>query len=190
MAVRGDGRIEPGQKLGKAISARAWNRAQDAADIVLASHNAIVAGNPANTFQGTTIIKVRNQSGFFVPIHGVLQLSTPAISPVGGDLTGDEEEDTNAKEFQQNVLMNGVTPTANSGRFCVLLEPVQPNAIARAAVAGVFACRVKIPQAQTYSYAVTRANDRTQLLAASCGPVRLLWNETTAGDNKWAVAVL
>jgi hypothetical protein len=33
--TRKDGRIEPGQKLGTAISARAWNRAQDAADIVL-----------------------------------------------------------------------------------------------------------------------------------------------------------
>jgi hypothetical protein len=36
MGKRQDGRIEPGQKLSGAISARAWNRAQDAADIVLA----------------------------------------------------------------------------------------------------------------------------------------------------------
>jgi hypothetical protein len=35
MGKRQDGRIEPGQKLSGAISARAWNRAQDAADIVL-----------------------------------------------------------------------------------------------------------------------------------------------------------
>lgn len=33
--ARSDGRIEPGQRLSRAISARAWNRAQDAADIVL-----------------------------------------------------------------------------------------------------------------------------------------------------------
>ena len=32
---RPDGRIEKGQRLGSAISARAWNRAQDAADVVL-----------------------------------------------------------------------------------------------------------------------------------------------------------
>ena len=30
-----DGRIEKGQRIASAISARAWNRAQDAADIVL-----------------------------------------------------------------------------------------------------------------------------------------------------------
>jgi hypothetical protein len=35
MARRIDGRIEPGQKISTALSARAWNRAQDAADIVL-----------------------------------------------------------------------------------------------------------------------------------------------------------
>jgi len=35
MGRRQDGRIEPGQSLKSAISARAWNRAQDAADIVL-----------------------------------------------------------------------------------------------------------------------------------------------------------
>jgi cobalamin biosynthesis protein CobT len=35
MPRRPDGRIEQGQRLSTAISARAWNRAQDAADIVL-----------------------------------------------------------------------------------------------------------------------------------------------------------
>jgi hypothetical protein len=38
---RQDGRIEPGQKLSKAISARAWNRAQEAADIVLGRPQAL-----------------------------------------------------------------------------------------------------------------------------------------------------
>lgn len=42
---RTDGRIEPGQPLAGAISARAWNRAQDAADIVLGATPGI--GRPA-----------------------------------------------------------------------------------------------------------------------------------------------
>lgn len=41
--TRKDGRIEPGQRLGRSISARAWNRAQDAADIVLGERPAFVA---------------------------------------------------------------------------------------------------------------------------------------------------
>jgi hypothetical protein len=35
---RADGRLEPGQPLRGAISARAWNRAQDAADLVLGAN--------------------------------------------------------------------------------------------------------------------------------------------------------
>lgn len=42
---RYDGRIEPGQKINSAISARAWNRAQEAADIVLQS-NPSARGGP------------------------------------------------------------------------------------------------------------------------------------------------
>lgn len=40
-----DGRIEKGQRLASAISARAWNRAQDAADIVLGVRPGIEAGS-------------------------------------------------------------------------------------------------------------------------------------------------
>lgn len=44
MMARSDGRIEPGQRLSRAISARAWNRAQEAADIVLGEQAAGEAG--------------------------------------------------------------------------------------------------------------------------------------------------
>ena len=42
---RPDGRIEPGQPLRGAISARAWNRAQDAADLVLGANTGVTATN-------------------------------------------------------------------------------------------------------------------------------------------------
>jgi hypothetical protein len=42
-----DGRIEKGQRLASAISARAWNRAQDAADIVLGVRPGIGAESPS-----------------------------------------------------------------------------------------------------------------------------------------------
>jgi len=44
MSGRPDGRIEKGQRIGSAISARAWNRAQDAADIVLGVRPGVEAG--------------------------------------------------------------------------------------------------------------------------------------------------
>ena len=42
--ARPDGRIEKGQRIRSAISARAWNRAQDAADVVLGVRPGMTAG--------------------------------------------------------------------------------------------------------------------------------------------------
>lgn len=47
--TRRDGRVEPGQKLSSAFSARAWNRAQDAADVVLGERTRFGAGTPAGS---------------------------------------------------------------------------------------------------------------------------------------------
>ena len=41
--ARPDGRVQPGQRLDTAFSARAWNRAQDAADLVLGTQDAFAA---------------------------------------------------------------------------------------------------------------------------------------------------
>ena len=52
-----DGLIEKGQRLASAISARAWNRAQDASDIVLGVRPGLEAGNssaPAHYLGKTT----------------------------------------------------------------------------------------------------------------------------------------
>jgi len=41
---RSDGRVRPGQKIDTAFSARAWNRAQDAADVVLGDTRSYLPG--------------------------------------------------------------------------------------------------------------------------------------------------
>jgi hypothetical protein len=189
MGTRRDGRIDPGQKLGKAISARAWNRAQDAADIVLGQAPGVTA-ETGKTGRELNVILVRNDSGEDVPIHGVLGLSAPAIDPAGGELTGTSAADSRAKQLSESVIMVGVAPAGNTSRFCVTLEPIAAGGFGRAAIAGAMALKVKLPTSGQFFYAVTRVNDRTQLLGASCGPVRLLWHESGPGDNKWAVAIL
>ena len=42
--ARPDGRVQPGQRLDTAFSARAWNRAQDAADLVLKDRQSFLPG--------------------------------------------------------------------------------------------------------------------------------------------------
>jgi hypothetical protein len=186
----GQGRVNPGQKLTTAFSARAWNRAQDAADIVLGDRGGLAEAAGGRTTRAGSVIRVRSPSGQEVPIHGVLQLFGPMISPAGGQLNATGPAAAAAKQFNESIVMSTVVPTANTSRLCVTLEPIASNGFGRAAVAGVIACKVKLPTSGTFSYAVTRNGDYTQLLASSCGPVRLLWHETGPGDDKWAVALL
>lgn len=74
---RADGRIEPGQKLTSAISARAWNRAQQAADIVLGNNPGFAAG-PTTTATLPCLKATLNRKGYFGEafyLQGVLGLS-------------------------------------------------------------------------------------------------------------------
>jgi hypothetical protein len=185
-----NGRINPGQRLNTAISARAWNRAQDAADIVLGDRGGLAEAAGGRTARAGNVIRIRSPLNQEVPVHAVLQLFGPIISPVGGQLNATGPADAAAKQFNESIVMSTLVPNANSSRVCITLEPIASNGFGRAAVAGVIACKVKLPTSGTFSYAVTRQGDYTQLLASSCGPVRLLWHETGPGDDKWAVALL
>jgi hypothetical protein len=186
----GNGRVNPGQKLTTAFSARAWNRAQDAADIVLGDRGGLAEAAGGRTTRAVNIIRVRNATAHDVPIHGVLQFTSPAISPIGGQLTATGSAAAAAKQFNESVVMRAVVPVANTSLLCITLEPIASLALGRVAVAGVIACKVKLPTSGTFFYAITRQGDYTQLLAASCGPVRLLWHEPGPGDDKWALALL
>ena len=59
-----DGRIEKGQRLSTAISARAWNRAQDAADIVLGVRPGVEAG-PLSTLRLPCVKATLKKPGYF-----------------------------------------------------------------------------------------------------------------------------
>lgn len=60
----GSGRVSPGQRLTTAFSARAWNRAQDAADIVLGDRLSVTA-SPAMPSQHQLIVKCSVVAGNF-----------------------------------------------------------------------------------------------------------------------------
>jgi hypothetical protein len=62
MPRRPDGRIEQGQRLSTAISARAWNRAQDAADIVLGERTGFGAEGPQTPGVRRITVRIPAQS--------------------------------------------------------------------------------------------------------------------------------
>jgi hypothetical protein len=68
-----DGRIEKGQRLSTAISARAWNRAQDAADIVLGVRPGVEAGDVLRRPPHRIIVTMRKElpSQAIYPGHAI-----------------------------------------------------------------------------------------------------------------------
>lgn len=192
---RTDGRIEKGQSIRTAISAKAWNRAQDAADVVLGVRPGVEAGDGIPIPRAANIALVRNDSGVQVPVCGVLSLSFEGsggivVNPTGGSLSGTNSAATLAKEFFRQPVLRGITPTsARVLEVAIALEPVAPNAIGRFAVGGCFPCKVKRADL-THTYARGRVGDVSQLITTSCGPVKLIWVEGSVGDDRWAVGVM
>lgn len=189
--ARPDGRIEKGQRLSSAISARAWNRAQEAADRVLGAQPGVEAGPLTQAERAANVVLVQNDSGIDVPACGVLSISHPLINPSGGNLTGDADADKRARSFFQQPVLIGVAPLSSSHdwRIAVALEPIAQGKIGRFAVGGVFPCKVMtVPQGGRY--ATIKDGDVTQLVQSTCGPVFLLWVESGTGPGKWAVGVI
>jgi hypothetical protein len=186
--ARNDGRIEAGQKLAGAISAKAWNRAQDAADRVLGAGTGMTGGGPTGAEAASNIVLVKNTSGLAVPWLGVLAISGTEISPANGSLTGNGEADSRAKQFAAQMVLTGGTPAGGSQPVAVAMEPIPAGGIGRMAMGGRFACKVKVVST-THGYARGRNGDVTQLISAECGPIRLLWTEGQ-GNDKYAAAMV
>ena len=125
---RPDGRIEPGQPLRGAISARAWNRAQDAADLVLGTNpgTAGVTGSAAVTPYTWVYCK----PSVTVARWGVLAITGVAITPTSssGGATA---------SFEEMPVLTGGAPSATTTAWCVAVEPIAANAVGRVAVGGV-----------------------------------------------------
>jgi len=180
---RPDGRIEPGQRVASAISARAWNRAQDAADVVLGERPNFAAAGPRGPGYAVNIVLIRNDSGSDVDQFGVLGISGVAIDPT--------DSEAHERSFVEQPVLTGVAPLVDehADRFVVTIEPIKDGSIGRAAVAGVFACKVQIVSA-SHRYATVKNADTTQLRSSTCGLVQLLWQEPDTGENKWALGAM
>lgn len=181
--TRRDGRVEPGQKIASAFSARAWNRAQDAADLVLDERGRFGAGPQAGRELAPNVVLIRNGTNLDVPLLGVLGISDVAITP------------SQDSQFAWKQLLIGAVPVlaTHRDRFVIALEPIAAGTIGRAAIGGMFACKVHVTST-LHRFATVKDGDRTQLQSASCGPMQLVWTDPSEsgviGLNKWAIGVM
>lgn len=88
---RKDGRIEPGQSLRGAISARAWNRAQDAADVVLGRSASFAAAAIRYDSLPRLIIRLRSP-GFFGEVKRLYGFSQGTASASMMDVSAAPED--------------------------------------------------------------------------------------------------
>ena len=163
---RQDGRIEPGQPLRGAISARAWNRAQDAADLVLGAGTGIEGGAP-----GSPVLKPYTwcycKPSVTVARWGVLAITGVAITPTSssGGATA---------SFEEMPVLTGGTPSATTTAWCVAVEPIAANAVGRVAVGGVVQCKVTVSDS-AHKFVRAKAST-TELESSTTGEGLLLWS--------------
>ena len=177
---RPDGRIEPGQPLRGAISARAWNRAQDAADLVLGAYAGTEGGIP-----GSPVLKPYTwaycRPSVTVARWGVLAITGVAITPTSssGGATA---------SFEEMPVLTGGTPSATTTAWCVAVEPIAANAVGRVAVGGVVQCKVEVTSADD-KFVACKAST-AELKTGTTGEGLILYKEGGTGGNKWALVRL
>lgn len=143
--ARNDGRIEPGQRLSTAISARAWNRAQQAADVVLGAGTGATGDGPGNNggpYSSLPFLNFGSSNNKDVQRGDIVVTSDSyvAVTP-----TTDSASETN-QFWSLPVLAGSVKgrPQNPASGLAVAVEPIQKGKIGRVAVAGLVQSKVKI----------------------------------------------
>jgi hypothetical protein len=172
-----DGRVIPGPIKGQ-LSARALNRAQEAANIVLGQRpNGTADGPSAGPVPYTPILAKNNTTGA-VRRWGVLSVAGVVFTPSGA--TGNATQ-----QFQDQPVLSGGLPTGGSS-FVVAVEPIAAGKIGRVAVAGVVQAKINVVS-ESDTFATAKDGDLTQLTSSSSGEATILWKESGTGAGKWAL---
>lgn len=169
--ARNDGRIEKGQRISSAISARAWNRALEAADRVLSTTPGIEAGESVAAHKASNVIYVRNQT-VEVPLGGVLRIIPLGPNNFSATADGTDEASERFRFLLTRPAYVGVGPEPDLP-FAIALEPIAAGAVGRMAIGGIvhFRCRVRN---LIHTHATPISGDVSQLQSASCGAMRLV----------------
>lgn len=133
--ARNDGRIEKGQRLSSAISAKAWNRAQQAADVVLGVQPSAVGDGQSYGAAPYQWVYAKNVTGSDLARWGVMAITGVEVTP-----TSDDTADA-TKQFQSMPVLRGAVANSSETKFIVALEPIANNAIGRVAISGVVQIR-------------------------------------------------
>lgn len=145
--ARNDGRIEKGQPLRTAISAKAWNRAQDAADIVLGVQPGIEAG-PLSTVRLPCVKAILRDKGYFGEVRIFNELELFTVSKMLPSTTTGMEALGNASNEEKELVAYALPHTQtvedfdeyNENRFAICIG----NDSNEYAISGLAITRVRV----------------------------------------------
>ncbi|MEB3209523.1 MAG: hypothetical protein VKK63_11510 [Synechococcus sp.] len=190
-----DGRIEKGQRLSTAISARAWNRAQDAADIVLGVRPGVTADGLRGYERPYTWIYVYNNTGhpdYDIPRWGPVWLDEEQRDNFYNTNVNDSPE--NEAFFQDVPVLAGVPPTAFFGPdynkppvlWGIAVEPIAHSTIGRVAISGVVQCRLNVTSDSDTRVFLT-ASSKSEVSTGKNGDAVILHKDLGTGAGKWGL---
>lgn len=180
MPARKDGRIEKGQSVATAISARAWNRAQQAADVVLGVEPS--AEVPSRQSQPLPYSWVYAKMAVDVAVGDAVGLTGFYTDPSRpGEYTLPENELLRDVPVMSGTAVGegqGFRYTENQSAVGIAVEPIKAQSVGRVAVSGVVTCDVWCKKAW-HAYARPSETGRRQLESAPNGNIQILvWHAT------------
>ncbi len=166
-------KILPGDPL--VMSARMFN---DLIDVSKGQNFSSTGIQGPRFFRHATCVLVQNNSGEAVDQFGILGIDDTIIGP-----------DDNLDEFQRQVTFAGVTPLVadHLGKFVVLLEPLDEDAIGWAVVSGVVQVQLS-GNSSPQNWADVDDGQTGTLAAGTSGGAQILWAEDNGDDEtQWAL---
>jgi hypothetical protein len=189
-----DGRIEKGQRLSTAISARAWNRAQDAADIVLGVRPGVEAGGFGGYQKPYHWVYVYNESNSeddAIPRWGPVWFNQQQRHNFYNSFV---DSDENRRFFEDVPVLVGTRPEYQFGTndsqqpiaYGVAVEPIGRNAIGRVAVSGVVQCKLNVSN-ESDCYANIVGATKEEFSTNTSEGSLILHKDNGTGTGKWGL---
>ena len=175
--ARPDGRIEKGQRLSSAISARAWNRAQEAADRVLG----VTPGAEDGAFQDLALpyhwVYAVNKGDETMSRFSVVKLENQEITEgweVDQNFVNEKTPGVVFKAYPIEYTTADTSTNWDLVTYAIPLEPIPKDGCGRVAVSGVCYALLDLVD-DAHKFATPRnhsSNDR--LRSSPSGPFRIL----------------
>lgn len=201
--ARNDGRLEPGQPLRGAVSARAWNRAQDAADLVI-GRMLDASGAKTNNYAGPCVsVLCRNDSGQDM-LAGTAKFVTGVEVPTDEQMRASFSASAawNSQEFvekygataflTQPLIVLGEHGDSATKMWGVALEPILSGNVGRVAFAGIVPVPLRVEN-ETDTFATCLYNNY-YLHSRPYGEATIVWrsepweSQSSSPPARWAFA--